>query len=66
MVEWRYGSLALDGSGQLHTSAALLPRQEPLYPLNRRVGEFQIQSRHYEEKNFTSARNQIPITQPVA
>jgi len=42
----------MEGSGQLHAPAALPPRKEPQYPLDRRLGGRQSQSgRGGEEKN---------------
>jgi hypothetical protein len=42
----------MDGSGQLHASAVLSPEKDPLYPLDRRLGEPQSRSGHSgEEKN---------------
>jgi hypothetical protein len=42
----------MEVSGQLHAPAALLPRKDPWYPLDRRLGGPQSRSgRGGEEKN---------------
>jgi len=60
----------MDVSGQLHSPAALSPRKEPWYKLDRRLGGPQNRSgRDDEEKIPSPAREsnpRTPIVQPVA
>jgi hypothetical protein len=55
----------MEGSGQLHTPAALHPEKESLvhiYPLDRRLGGLQSRSGHgYEEKNSQP----LPVLEPL-
>jgi hypothetical protein len=58
-------------SGQPHAPAALPPRKEPYYPLDRRLGGLQSRSgRGGEEKNSNlphrESNPRTPIVQPVA
>jgi hypothetical protein len=41
----------MEVSGQLHTPAALPPGEEPLFPLDRRLGGPQSRSGHGGEEN---------------
>jgi hypothetical protein len=58
----------MDVSGQLHAPAALLSGKEPLYPLDRRLGEPQNRSGGGGgEKNSQPLPGlELPIIQPVA
>jgi hypothetical protein len=58
----------MEVSGQLHSPAALPPREKgPCYPLNRRLGGSQSRSgRGTEEKNSQPVTGlEPPIIQPV-
>jgi hypothetical protein len=57
----------MEVSGQIHTPAALPPRKEPWYPLDRRLGGPQSRSgRGGEEKNSQPLPGLEPsIIQPV-
>jgi hypothetical protein len=58
----KFFTLALVAGGQLHATATLPPEKEPLYPLDRRLGELQSQSGRSEEKIliFTGTRTPTP------
>jgi hypothetical protein len=54
-------------TGQLHAPIALPPGEDPLYPLDRRLGGPQsLFGRYGEEKNLAPARNLTPAVQPIA
>jgi hypothetical protein len=55
-------------SGQLHVPATLLPGKEPRYPLDRRLGGLQNQSRRGGEEKISQpvTGQEPPIIQPVA
>jgi hypothetical protein len=54
-------------AGQLHALAALFPRKEPQYPLDRRLVVPQSRSgRCEEENNLAPAGNLTPDRRPIA
>jgi hypothetical protein len=48
-----FSTSAIDGSGQLHAPAALLPEKSPQYPLDRRLDGPQSWFGHYGEEQIT-------------
>jgi hypothetical protein len=60
----------MEVSGQLHAPAALPPGEDPLVPIDRRLGGLQnLSGRGGEEKSFQPRREsnpKTPIVQPVA
>jgi hypothetical protein len=60
----------MEGSGQLHSSAALPQVKSPWYPLDRRQGGPQKRSGRGGEEEYPQPRREsehrIPIVQPLA